>query len=612
MSDHPVRAYDEGDEAERERGARLSTPEGRQIASPAEYLDGMLRRLRSVLKRPEPGEDDLVEIMSIYNDLGFVCLFLEGSGDTAGLARLSSLRWSFNEDPGLRSRLLEFVTKLSCVDPGVESARQEYVRLCQDPRDSERTSGRPVVEALAELRAALGKSRDLQSDLLKRLSVDAGSEPPAAVFGQLISGVPRAETRDKLALAWQERRDHHLSELTHRVDRVIAARHLRGAAEGHRSALARSLLGSRTTETDIELFLERCLRLALRTHRELRTEVGARIGMTDPPMIHAGWAIRSALGNPRTPRFPLNGCLDFAFAVTRAAFGLTIRLSADDGSGRLVADVHSSSAPLGRIVLDLWQRPGKSTANHTVGIRNRTDWNSLVQRPVSYLTCSFPTISGAEGLTPRNVHSLFHEFGHALNHLLIRDRLPHAAGLERLPAERIEWLSLWFEKWVYHPEFARFLSLTPDDIQAWKSAGSARWLEYRQGAAEQAVAAAMDFEAHRRRDTGGLTEVYAHLDERHGISDCVEFGRFPEQFARPVFTARPGLHFSYLWGAAESAETFAPYQGLTLDEMAAAPSAMPEAFTPCFDTASASRVPETSALQALCDTARLPVGHARI
>ncbi|MBC7268331.1 MAG: hypothetical protein H5T76_06350 [Streptomyces sp.] len=583
----------------------LSTPEGRHIASPEDHLDGMLRQLRSVLARPEPDEDGLVEIMSLYNDLGFVCLFLEGSGDATGLARLADLRWSFNEDPVLRSRLLAYVTDLSCTDPGVESARQEYVRLCQEPRDT----GRPVVEALTGLRASLGKLRDQQRALLRRLGVDSGAEP-SAVFAQLVSGVPRAETRDKLALAWRERSDQRLPELTRHVDGLIAARHRISAAQGHPSVLAHSLLGSRTTEREIQGFLDHWLPLALRTHRELRAELGDFLGTNDPSMTHAGWAIRAALGGLRTPHFPLRACLDFAFAVTRAAFGLTARLAPDDGSGRLTVDVCSDSAPLGRIVLDLWERPGKSAAHHTVGIRNRTEWGSLVQRPVSYLSCAFPADPTAGGLTPRNVHSLFHEFGHALNHLLIRDRLPHAAGLERLPAERMEWLSLWWEKWVYHPEFARFLALSPVDAEAWENTGLARWLEYRQGAAEQAVAAALDFEAHRRPDTGGLAAVYTRLEERHGLSDCVEFGRFPAQFARPVFTARPGLHFSYLWGAAQSAETFAPYQGLTLDEIAARP-ALREMFTPCFDTAAASRVPGTTVLWRLCDTARLPVAHVR-
>jgi oligopeptidase A len=219
---------------------------------------------------------------------------------------------------------------------------------------------------------------------------------------------------------------------------------------------------------------------------------------------------------------------------------------------------------------------------------------------VSYIACSFPL---ADGLRFAEARSLFHEFGHAVNHLLIRERLPHAAGLERVPVERSEVLATWFEQWVHHDEFAGWPGIDSDALPV---VARAERLKERRDTAEIAVTAALDFEVHRDVG-GGLADAYRRLDDRFGVSAATRFVDLPPAFVRPALTTRPGLYFRYPWAAADSATTFEPYRRLTLPAIAARPE-LRDTLTPYLHIGGRSAVPDTAALRARYETAVLGVG----
>lgn len=582
----------------------VTAPDRESVTAIEESLDGMLERLRAIVAAPPLTQDTLVEIMAIYNNVAYIYLYLEAIDDEVNYQRLLPRRAAFHDDPELDALLLRLLQEQSCPDPEVDEARLEYIDQLRRGLHHDPTADQKVNGLLGRARTVLGDLHRDQAALLERLGVKAGSASPEATFYRLMGGTSKESTRQKLALAWRTRRDAHRDDLVGVVDEIVEVRRADSAAAGFRNVLARSLIRSRVDESAIESFLDDYLARALAAHRRLEDEIREVTGIAERPADHFGFAMHSVFGRTPTPLLALDECLEFAFAVTRAVFGVDVVRVDDSRPDVIAVDVLDGDRPVGQIKFDLWNKGTKIAANHTNGIRNRTDWNGLVQRPVAYVACRFQSDrAGRSRITFQNVHSLFHEFGHAVNHLLIRKRLSFQSGLEYLPPERLECLSMWFEKWVYHPEFARHVGAPEDDSGAWARCARIKMLEYRRTYADRAISAALDFEVNRSGE-GGLADAWARLDRRLGVSSYADFADFPAYFTWPMYVAKPGANFSYLWGSADSTVKFAPFLRLGLAEVAARTD-LRDLFTAFFDFDAQSPVPDIASVFSFYDAASL-------
>ena len=83
--------------------------------------------------------------------------------------------------------------------------------------------------------------------------------------------------------------------------------------------------------------------------------------------------------------------------------------------------------------------------------RRRFD-DGKVRLPVAYLICNgTPPAEGQPALlTFREVETLFHEFGHGLQHMLTVIDYPDAAGINGVEWDAVELPSQFMENWCYH------------------------------------------------------------------------------------------------------------------------------------------------------------------
>lgn len=586
---------------------RITAPDRESLTAIDEALDGMMARLQTILSEPPLTQETLVEITSIYNNVAYIFLYLAANEEHVNYEWLLPWRDAFHKNPELDQRILELLVELQCSDPEAEESRLAYVeQLREKLQASDLVRADHMKDLLSEAKTLLGEIQQDQAKLLKRIGVvGAGDVNPSAAFYTLISRTCSAVTRKKLAQAWVAQRDRRRDILVNIVDQMIETHRRRSAVEGYETVMERTLNKCRVYEADVETFLERYLIQALASYASLESEVRLVIGVTDDPMDHFGFYIRTVFGGANTPLFVLDECLDYIFDVAQSAFGLTLKRVHTSNAHIIAVGVWAGSEEVGRINFDLWDTGSKAISpNHTRGLRNRTDWNGLVQRPVAHVSCRFQRgRDGDNQITFQNVHSLFHEFGHALNHLLIRKRISNQSGLEYLPLERLEYLSMWFEKWAYHPAFALHLSISSEDCEGVSLCQRIKMLEYRRTYVERAVTAALDFDVHRRSH-GGLEASFQRLDEQFSISRYCTLGDFPAYFTWPMFLANPGANFTYLWGAADSCQKFASFQHLNLDEIASRPE-LRDLFAPCFDFDKPTDIPDSGAVFAFYDPVAL-------
>lgn len=574
----------------------LAVPDYESLDQTDAALDAMMARLRTLLETDALSEDAFVEICAMYNNVAYVFLYLESNEAHINYERVLPWRDAFYHDPELDSALLARLLPLQCMHAEAEEARQAYVTHLRAKLTAPDVTDDGLHEQLlAEAKTILDASRADGAALLARLG-SKGRANPYATFYKLVAATDNAATRTKLSRAWRITRDRRLDELVSVVDRMVDARRRACRTQGTDSVLATTLRRCRISQDVAWRFTERYLVTSLKHQDRLEADVLAATKAPDCAMDHFGHYVRVLQAEREIPLFSVEGCLSFARHVARELFGLEFTDGVQPSPHVLVLDVTLAGLPVGQVNLDLWdtgRRP--RSANTTRGIRNRTEWGGIQQRPVAYVSCRFrQTDDGTNSITFQNVHSFFHEFGHAINHLLIRKRLPTQSGLDYLPLERLEILSMWFEKWVYHPQFADHLGLPPKQRDGLRLCQDVKRLEYRRSHVDRAVTAALDFELHRRAD-GGIAEAFRRLDERYGVGAYCTLGDFPPYFTWPMFRANPGANFAYLWGAASSAQAFSPLLDVAVED-AGPPAEVMKLFSPCFGFDEPSAEPDSDAV----------------
>ncbi|MBC7820017.1 MAG: M3 family metallopeptidase, partial [Planctomycetaceae bacterium] len=167
------------------------------------------------------------------------------------------------------------------------------------------------------------------------------------------------------------------------------------------------------------------------------------------------------------PYFPLPRVLDGLFALLTKLLGITIR-AADGEAPMWHPDVRffrvfdaEGNKPLAAFYLDPYSRPENKRGGAWMDTcLPRRKFHGQVELPVAHLVCnSTPPVGDAPSLmTFREVETLFHEFGHGLQHMLTTVDEADAAGINGVEWDAVELPSQFMENWCYHRPTIRGLS----------------------------------------------------------------------------------------------------------------------------------------------------------
>lgn len=158
------------------------------------------------------------------------------------------------------------------------------------------------------------------------------------------------------------------------------------------------------------------------------------------------------------PFFPLESVLKGLFGLANRLFG--VRVIAADGQApvwhkdvRFFHIMDESGEQVASFYLDPYSRPenkrGGAWMDDCLG---RFRLRGRLQLPVAHLVCnSTPPAGGKPSLmTFREVETLFHEFGHGLQHMLTTVDYADAAGINGVEWDAVELPSQFMENWCYH------------------------------------------------------------------------------------------------------------------------------------------------------------------
>ena len=284
------------------------------------------------------------------------------------------------------------------------------------------------------------------------------------------------------------------------------------------------------------------------------------------------------------PWFPLEQVLQGLFGLCQRLFDIRI-VSTDPGEAPTWhPDVRyfrvldgASGTPLAAFYLDPFSRPGSKRGgawmDECLG-RSRTAAGEPVL-PVAYLICNqSPPVGETPSLmTFEEVETLFHEFGHGLQHMLTTVDRPQAAGINNVEWDAVELPSQFMENWCY--DRATLMGMA----RHWQSGDPLPEADYRKLLAARTF---MGGSATLRQVHFALTDLRLHS---RWTPDC---GQTPEQMRREVARTTTVLepiredaflcsfshifaggyaagYYSYKWAEVLSADAYSAFEEVGLD-----------------------------------------------
>jgi len=282
------------------------------------------------------------------------------------------------------------------------------------------------------------------------------------------------------------------------------------------------------------------------------------------------------------PYFSLPKVLDGMFGIASNLFGITIE-RADEAAERWHPDVmffkvsdSETKEYIASFYLDPYARPGEKRGGAWMADcmgRSR----ALGTKPVAYLTCNgSPPIGDTPSLmTFSDANTLFHEFGHGLQHMLTNVEEGDASGINNVEWDAVELPSQFMENWLYHKatvdSFAvHYLTGEPLPSDVFDKLKGSRVFMAGSIMMRQLQFGALDMELHSHYQPGASGETAFDVQRRmalkYSVMPPLPEDKFLCSFAHIFAGGYAAGYYSYKWAEVLSADAFAAFEEVGLDD----------------------------------------------
>ncbi|MGH8153796.1 MAG: M3 family metallopeptidase, partial [Rhodanobacteraceae bacterium] len=372
-----------------------------------------------------------------------------------------------------------------------------------------------------------------------------------------------------------------------RIEKILALRHEAAQLLGFKNAAEESLATKMAkTPEEVLAFLRdliaRAKPVAQRELEELcafaRDELALEL-MESWDVAYAAEKLRQAryaLDEEQLKAyFPLPSVLDGMFELAHRLYGITVapaQVPVDvwhpdvrycevrDADGKAIAGLY----------LDLYARGGKRGGAWMDVCRARFRDGDEVRLPIAFLTCNFAPATGGRPalLTHDDVQTVFHEFGHALHHLLTRIELPSIGGIDGVEWDAVEMPSQFMENFCWNRQaldlVARHWSTGERLPDEWfQRMLAARHFQAGMFLCRQLEFALFDFLLHADYDPARGARVMETLEAARRDAAVLHppaWQRFPHAFTHIFAGGYAAGYYSYLWAEVLSSDVFDAFE----------------------------------------------------
>ena len=281
------------------------------------------------------------------------------------------------------------------------------------------------------------------------------------------------------------------------------------------------------------------------------------------------------------PYFPFPRVLEGLFRLVKEIFDVEV-VSADGEAPIWHPDVRcffvldEDKNRIAFFYLDPYSRPedkrGGAWMDDCIGRRNL---GSHIELPAAYLVCNAaPPMGGRPALMNfREVETLFHEFGHGLQHMLTKIDHPDIAGINGVEWDAVELPSQFMENWCFHKPCLLSLSShvetgepLPDEL--FEKIKKARTYQAASQFLRQLRFSLIDMDLHYSfdpQDGDSFLQVQKQVDKRTMLIPPLPEDRFLCAFTHIFAGSYAAGYYSYKWAEVLSADAFSAFEeaGLT-------------------------------------------------
>jgi oligopeptidase A len=280
------------------------------------------------------------------------------------------------------------------------------------------------------------------------------------------------------------------------------------------------------------------------------------------------------------PYFPLEKVLEGMFELVERIF--EIKVEQADGIAVWHEDVRFfnvsdiSGEAIAGFYLDPYSRPedkrGGAWMDDCLSRRRTGD---EIQLPVAHLVCnSTPPVGDKPSLmTFREVETLFHEFGHGLQHMLTTIDESDAAGINGVEWDAVELPSQFMENWCYHrPTLLKFSGHyetgepLPDDL--FEKLKAARTFRSGTMMLRQLSFGITDIQLHsgfQPSETKSVFDLQSEIAKQTSVLPLLPEDRFLCSFSHIFAGGYAAGYYSYKWAEVLSADAFSAFEDGGLD-----------------------------------------------
>ncbi len=285
------------------------------------------------------------------------------------------------------------------------------------------------------------------------------------------------------------------------------------------------------------------------------------------------------------PYFQLPNVLNGLFNIVGNLFNVFVEMESGDfptwhPDVRLFRVRGQDGTLLASFYLDPFTRPQEKRGGAWMGdCLNRKEVDGTVRLPVVHICCNGTAPVGDKPplMSFREVETLFHEFGHALQGMLTTVNETNVAGVNGVEWDAVELPSQFMENWCYHKP--TLMAMTqhvetgeplPDEL--FEKIKASKTFQSGSATMRQLQFGMVDIKLHHQYDpTAGESpsEIYADLAKKLSVFEPYAADRFLCSFSHIFAGGYAAGYYSYKWAEVLSADAFAAFEAVGLNSLTA-------------------------------------------
>ncbi|MDD1611992.1 MAG: oligopeptidase A [Methylococcaceae bacterium] len=272
--------------------------------------------------------------------------------------------------------------------------------------------------------------------------------------------------------------------------------------------------------------------------------------------------------------FPVTKVLPGLFGVVEKLYGLQIaeihEFDTWHPDVRFFEITDNNGDLRGKFYVDLYARPKKRGGAWMDDCVGRKKIDDSVQTPVAYLTCNFTPPIGNDPalLTHDEVTTLFHEFGHGLQHMLTRVDHLGVSGINGVEWDAVELPSQFMENWCWEKDALALMSghyQTGEPLpgELFDKMLAAKNFQSGMLMVRQLEFSLFDFRIHRDYDPnkgGRIYEILNQVRAQVAVMQPPAFNRFAHGFSHIFAGGYAAGYYSYKWAEVLSSDAFSLFE----------------------------------------------------